>query len=201
MSLQILYMPQGTDEWHESRVGIITASNLTAVCAGGQGKTRKGYMYKLIGERMTGEPADSWPGNAHTERGHEHEPIACSLYESQEGVTVDHCGIMLNHGIGYSPDGMVEDSGLVEIKSRLPHLQAEVLDKDEVPTEHLKQIQGGLWVSEREWLDYISYWPGMPLFVKRVYRDESMIELIAESVEKFYIDLETTMNRIMEQSQ
>lgn len=201
MSAQILYMPQGSEEWFTARCGLVTASRLNDVMAQGQGKTRQKYLYTLIGERMTGEPAESF-SNAHTERGHEHEPMARDLYEVEHDATVEQVGIILNdEGVGFSPDGLVGDDGLIEIKSKLPHLQAEVLDKGEVPTEHLKQIQGGLWVSEREWLDFISYWPGMPLFVKRVNRDESMIDSIAEAVEQFYSDLETTMNRIMEQSQ
>jgi len=197
MSLQILYMSQGSDEWFEARCGLATASRLNDVMAGGEGKTRRSYIYTLIGERMTGEPAVGHQ-NQHTERGHEQEPIARGLYEAQSGVSVEQCGIMLNHGIGYSPDGMVGDEGLLEIKTKLPHLQAEVLDKGKVPPEHMKQIQGGLWVSERNWLDFVSYCPQMPLFVARVYRDDHIISEIESEVERFYKDLSETMDRIME---
>ena len=81
--------------------------------------------------------------------------------------------------------------GLVEIKTKLPKYQIEL------PQEHVAQCQGGLWVSEREWIDFVSYWPGMPLFVKRAYRDEAMIRTIAKRVEAFHEELEHRMAMVM----
>lgn len=190
-------LEQGTPEWLEARCGIITASEMKSVMAKGSGATRNTYMYKLIGERITGEPTASY-SNAHMERGHEHEPIACGLYQDESGSEVEHVGFIKNHGVGYSPDGLVGDDGCIEIKSKLAHIQAEVLDKDKVPAEHVKQIQCGLWVSERDWLDFISYCPGMPLFVKRVERDEKLIDEMKEATALFYAELEQKLTRIME---
>ena len=99
--------------------------------------------------------------------------------------------------MGYSPDCLVDSNGLVEIKTKLPKYQIELLLTDELPQEHVAQCQGGLWVSEREWIDFVSYWPGMPLFVKRAYRDEAMIRIIAERVETFYEELEHRMTMVM----
>ena len=190
-------VPQGSDEWLALRAGLITASEMNSVMAKGQDKTRLAYMYRLIGERMTGEPTESF-SNKHTERGHEQEPVARELYEIQSGLSVVETGFITNHGVGYSPDGIVGDDGLIEIKSKLPHLQAEVLDQQKVPSSHIKQCQCGLWVTERDWLDFISYCPGMPLFVQRIERNEDMIADMKAAVYAFYSDMEEKINRIME---
>lgn len=86
---------------------------------------------------------------------------------------------------------------MTEIKTKLPKFQVGVILAGEVPKEHVHQCQGGLWASEREWIDFISYWPGMPLFVKRMYRDEVMIRQIAERVKTFYEILDERMNRVL----
>lgn len=78
-----------------------------------------------------------------------------------------------------------------EIKTKLPHLQAEVLLANRLPPEHLPQCQGNLWVAEREWIDFVSYWPKMPLFVKRVYRDEKYIAMLCAEAERFLAEMDT----------
>ena len=123
--------------------------------------------------------------------------MARGLYEDRESVKTKSVGIILNHGIGYSPDALVGDQGLTEIKTKLPKFQVGVILNGEVPKEHVAQCQGGLWVSDREWLDFISYWPGMPLFVKRVYRDEVMIRKLTERVKTFYEILDERMNKVL----
>lgn len=193
---------QGSAEWLALRLGIVTASELDCLLVNGKGQAGFGagaftYMDTLIGERITGEAADSFQGNRHTERGHELEGVARSLYEAREEVETQQVGIILNHGIGYSPDTLVGADGLTEIKTKLPKFQVGVILSDEIPKEHIAQCQGGLWVSDREWIDFISYWPGMPLFVKRAYRDEVMIRKIAERVATFYELLDERMNRVL----
>ena len=200
--MQILTHEQGSEEWLASRCGLVTMSRVKALLVNGKGPGGFGadavsYMHELIGERITGEPAASWGGNVHTQRGHEMEPMARDLYREATGHEPHEVGIILNHGVGYSPDGLISDGGALEIKTKLPKLQVEVLLAGEIPKEHLAQVQGGLWVSEREWLDFVSYWPGMPLFVKRAYRDEAMIRTIAERVEAFYAELERRMAHVM----
>lgn len=192
---------QGTPEWFAVRAGIVTCSELQCLLVKGKDPSGFGaealtYMFKLIGERMTGEPTDHF-SNYHMERGHALEPVARELYEMATGHTGDLCGFMTNFGAGYSPDLLVGTDGLGEIKTKLPHIQAKVLYQNQIPDEHMAQIIGGLWVSEREWLDFVSYCPGMPLFVKRVYRDETQIANLAELVERFYVELERRMAVIM----
>ncbi|MBD3897914.1 YqaJ viral recombinase family protein [Halomonas sp. ML-15] len=201
--MQILTLEQGTPEWHAARLGIVTMSELKTLLVKGKGPEGFGtgaisYMHQLIGERITGEPSEAFQGNAHTQRGHQLEPVARELYQEATGLSrLEQVGIILNHGVGYSPDCLVDNNGLAEIKTKLPKVQIELLLDGELPQEHVAQCQGGLWVSEREWIDFVSYWPGMPLFVKRAYRDEAMIRTIAERVEAFYEELERRMAMVM----
>ncbi|CAH0316459.1 hypothetical protein SRABI89_05059 [Pseudomonas koreensis] len=193
---------QGTPEWLALRLGIVTCSELDSLLVNGKGEAGFGagaftYMNTLIGERITGELADPFTGNRHTERGHELEGAARTLYEDREEVKTTQVGIILNHGIGYSPDSLVLEDGLTEIKTKLPKLQVEVILGGEIPKEHIAQCQGGLWVSEREWIDFVCYWPGMPLFIKRAYRDEAMIRKLSERVKTFYEILEDRMNQVL----
>lgn len=193
---------QGTPEWLACRLGIATASELDCLLVSGKHPTGFGvaaftYMDQLIGERITEEAAELPFQTKATIRGHEQEGVALSLYEAREEVKVQKVGIILNRGIGYSPDGLVGTDGLIEIKTKLPKFQIGVILSGEVPKEHVAQCQGGLWASDREWIDFISYWPGMPLFVKRMNRDEAMIRKIAERVKLFYEILDERMNKVL----
>lgn len=193
---------QGTPEWLAMRLGIVTCSELDALLVAGKGEAGFGvaaftYMDQLIGERITGEAAELPFQTKATIRGHELEGVARGLYEAREEVTTQAVGIILNHGIGYSPDALVGSDGLTEIKTKLPKFQVGVILAGEVPKDHVAQCQGGLWVAEREWIDFISYWPGMPMFVKRAYRDEVMIRKIAERVKTFHELLEERMHRVL----
>lgn len=198
----ITNIEQGSADWLALRLGIVTASELDCLLVNGKGEAGFGaaaftYMDQLIGERITGEAADPFQGNRHTERGHELEGVARGLYEARTDATTEQVGIILNHGIGYSPDALVGSSGLTEIKTKLPKLQVGVILAGEVPKEHVAQCQGGLWASEREWIDFISYWPGMPLFIKRAHRDEALIDKIAERVRTFYELMDDRMARVL----
>ena len=198
----ITEVEQGSPEWLALRLGIVTCSELECLLVNGKGEAGFGagaftYMNTLIGERITGEAADPFMGNRHTERGHELEGVARMLYEQREEVETKQVAIILNHGAGYSPDSLVGAKGLTEIKTKLPKFQVEVILSGEIPKEHVAQCQGGLWVSEREWIDFVCYWPGMPLFIKRAYRDEAMIRKITERVKTFYEILEDRMNQVL----
>ena len=201
--MQILTMPQGSPEWLAARLGRVTMSELKALLVNGKGPGGLGtgaitYMHQLIGERMTGELAESFQGNAHTKRGQELESVARSLYRDMTGAPKPkEVGLILNHNVGYSPDSLIGRNGLLEIKTKLPKFQIEVLLSREIPDEHVPQCQGGLWVSEREWIDFVSYWPGMPLFVKRAYRDEALIRTIAERVDAFHEEMERRISQVM----
>ncbi|WP_460044176.1 lambda exonuclease family protein [Pseudomonas sp. S2_H01] len=198
----ITNVEQGTQEWLNLRLGIATASEFECLLVNGKGEGGFGvgaftYMDTLIGERITGEAADPFSGNRHTERGHELESVARNLYREQCEVETSDCGIILNHGAGYSPDSLVGANGLAEVKTKLPKFQVGVILQNEVPKDHVAQCQGGLWLSEREWIDFVSFWPGMPLFIKRMYRDEAYIRKLSQRMKDFYEIMDERMNRVL----
>lgn len=172
---------QGTDEWHDLRRGLITASAIDCLLtAGGKpasNETSRKTLYKLLAERLTGE-SEASHYNDDMARGHLLEPHARDIYAQRFGPVVE-CGFIVatlgNVQIGYSPDGLVGDDGLIEIKSPRPKTHLSSLLSDTVPPEYISQVQIGLAVSGRRWCDFISYAPGLPLFVKRVARDEERI--------------------------
>lgn len=193
MTAQIFTFEQGTPEWKEARRGIPTASEFSDILTGG--KTHTTYMRRLAGEILTGEP-DSWGETADTRRGHHLEPEARELYEFQTGYTAQQVGFIRSGNVGASPDFLVGTMGAGEIKTKKPHLQIEVLESGEVPTEHIPQCQGVLWVSDREWIDFISYWPRLPIFIKRLYRDEAYIKKLAGEVNRFNDELAALVERL-----
>lgn len=199
----ILNHEQGSDEWHQARCGILTASVMNCLLVEGKGPAGFGagaitLMNELIGERFTGETAGKFGGNGHTERGHELEPQARAFVSERLQIQIVNVGIILNHECGYSPDGLVGEDGLIEIKTKLPKLQIEVILGREIPKEHVVQCQVGLWLSERDHIDFASFWPGMPLFHKRAGRDEAMISKLAERAKTFYEVMEERTQQIID---
>lgn len=197
--LDVLNCDQGTEEWHQARVGIPTASEFATVLAkgrdGGASKTRRTYLHKLAGEIITGQPADNF-SNAHMERGHAMEPDARALYEFMADVDTSRVGFIRNGRKGCSPDSLIGDDGMREIKTKLPHLMVECIVADKFPPEHKAQCQGALWIAEREWIDLAVYWPGFPLFAKRAHRDEEYIKALADAVEQFNEELDAVVERV-----
>lgn len=197
--MEIVDCVQGTPEWFAARLGIPTASMFATVMAsgrgGGESKTRATYMAKLAGEIITGEPAESF-SNSHTERGNAQEAEARNLYAFTRDVVPELVGFIRNGKKGASPDSLIGADGALEIKCRLPHIQIETLFADKVPSENVAQCQGVLWVAEREWIDYVSYSPRMPLFVKRLYRDEDYIARLTSQVDMFNMELFALVQRV-----
>lgn len=194
MSPRIITCEQGTPEWHAARAGIPTASEFSTVLAkgrgGGESITRRKYLLTLLGERLTGEVLEGYT-NAHMERGHAMEDDARRMYAMMRDVDPECVGFMRRdeYEAGASPDSLIGDVGMLEIKTKLPHLHLDVIESGEVPAEHMTQIQGQLWIAGREWVDFVSYWPRLELFVKRVYRDEKRIVEIARGVYDFVQEL------------
>jgi hypothetical protein len=191
--MQIIDCEQGTEAWFKARAGIPTASEFHTVLAigknGGASLTRKTYLRKLAGEILTGEPMESY-SNAHMERGKAMEDEARDLYSFMKDCEPQRVGFILNGQKGASPDSLIGNDGGLEIKSALAHIQIERLVADELPSEHKAQVQGCLWVAEREFWDFASYCPKLPLFIKRVYRDEAYIKKLAVEVDLFNIELQ-----------
>ena len=200
--MRIVDCEQGSEEWFRVRAGMPTASEFATVMAqgkgGGESKTRRTYMLKLAGEILTGEPMDHY-SNHHMERGKEMEAEARDLYAFMKDVAPQQVGFVINGAKGCSPDSLVGADGMAEIKTKLPHLQIDCLLGDRVPPEHLAQCQGALWVAEREWIDFVSYWPKLPLFVSRAYRDEEYIQKLAAAVDQFNDELTALVEQIRKQ--
>lgn len=186
---KIIECEQGTEEWIKARLGIPTASRFKDVLAKGEGKTRRRYMLDLIGERLTGDQAHAFT-NDHMERGKAMEDEARDLYVFMTDAEVSKVGFIRGQLAGCSPDSLIGDKGMLEIKTKLPALQIECLLADKMPTEHMAQVQGALWISEREYCDFVSYWPKLPLFVKRVFRDETYIDNLRKEVTQFVSDMD-----------
>lgn len=191
---------QGTDAWRRLRCGIPTASMFKTVMAsgkdGGESKTRDEYMRKLAGEILTGEPMDSF-SNSHMERGKVMEDEARDFYSFlHDSEELHRVGFIRNGKKGCSPDSLLGTSGMLEIKTALPHILIEKLEKDAFPPEHKAQSQGNLWVAQREWITIVVYWPKMPPLIKKAYRDELYIQKMATAVDTFNADLAEMVERI-----
>jgi hypothetical protein len=184
---------QGTDEWLDQRRGMVTASvvgqliTATTIKPASNDYSR-GLTAQLVAERITGWTEPTYVSDDML-RGHEDEPRAVDTYSEHYGVTVDLRGFMVEDRwgfqIGYSPDGLVGNDGLIEAKSRRPKKQLQTILSDTVPPENMAQLQCGLLVSGRKWIDYVSYCGGMPLYVKRVEPDPRWFYAIEVAVEQF----------------
>lgn len=186
--IEIVDCAQGSPEWFAARAGIPTASRFGDILAKGQGKTRRTYLLTLLGERMTGELAESFT-NPHIERGKVMEEEARNTYAYVQEVEPQLVGFIRNGDRGCSPDCLIGNDGMAQIKTKLPKLQLEVLLADEFPSEHKPQVQGEIWTAEREWSDFVSYWPGLPIFIKRVHRDDRYIAELDKAVRIFLDEL------------
>lgn len=193
--IEIFNCDQGSVDWFAVRLGLPTASQFATVMAKGEGKTRATYMRKLVGEIITGEWSEGY-SNVHMERGKEMEGDARNLYSFVQDVEPYQIGFVRNGPKGCSPDSLVGDAGALEIKTCLPHIQIERLIAQRVPPEHMAQCQGALWVCEREWIDFVSFWPKMPLLVKRMYRDEEYIARLSDEIDRFNEDLAAMVEKV-----
>lgn len=195
MAVEIIDCEQGTPAWHEARRGIVTASNFSKILAKGEGKVRATYMRTLAGEIITGAAHEGYKSQS-MERGNAMEAEARRFYSLMSDSDPEQVGFIRNGKVGYSPDSLVGASGLLEIKTQQPDLLIETIERDSFPSVHVAQCQGGLWVAEREWIDLVVYWPKMPPFTKRLYRDEAYIRALATAVGIFNVELHEMVEKV-----
>lgn len=188
--IQIIDCEQGSDEWHLARCGIVTASRFSDVLAKGEGKTRAKYMNELAAEIIRGTPEPDAYSTPHMERGKAQEDEARRLYAFMADAEPVPVGFIRNGRKGASPDSLIGDAGGLEIKTALGHIQIDRLKRGTLPSEHVAQVQGSLWVTEREFWDFVSYSPGLPLLRVRVERDDEYINRLAEAVDAFNTELD-----------
>lgn len=194
---------QGTPEWHQARAGVITASTFSDALAvlkrksgdkeaGDPTDASDGLAYDTAFERISGEPYGDTFQTYAMKRGSEQEAFARMRYESRYNVMVDEAGIVLTDDrlFGYSTDGFVGDKGMLEIKT--PQNSNKILNiiRTGDVSEYIHQIQGGMWISGREWCDFICYIPPLrgvnnDLYVKRIFRDDDFIEEMEIGLLKF----------------
>lgn len=197
--MQIYDCAQHSGEWFKLRSGIPTASEFSSILASGKGGAasimRRTYLLKLAGERLTGDLMENFV-NAHMERGKIMEDEARDFYSFIADIEPRRVGFIANGAAGCSPDSLLGDAGMLEIKTALPHILIDTVLKDEFPPAHKAQCQGALWVAEREWIDIAVYWPKLPLFVKRAHRDEAYIKRLSDAVDEFNADLDAIVKQI-----
>lgn len=195
MTLHILRnIEQGTEEWHDARRGIITASVvgklLTPTLKVADNDYSRGLTTSLAAERITGWTEDT-PMTSDMWRGVEHEPFARDAY-SQHYAPVTEVGFMVrtedDWTLGYSPDGLVGDDGLIEIKSPRAKTHVRTILADEVPAHYMAQLQAGLLVSGRKWIDFVSFVAGMPLYRKRVEPEPAWFDAITAACVAFEVN-------------
>jgi hypothetical protein len=183
---------QGSDEWLEQRRGMVTASTVGSLITAktlkpASNPESRGLIAVLVAERITGFVERTYVSDDML-RGIEDEPRAREAY-SEHYAPVAEIGFMVRRfsvgEVGCSPDGLVGKDGLLEIKSRRAKRQLQTILAGEVPAENMAQCQAALLVSGREWLDYVSFSAGMPLFVKRVYPDQRWHDAILAALAEF----------------
>jgi hypothetical protein len=186
---------QNSPQWFEIRKGLPTASMFKAILAKGEGKTRYSYMRKLAAEIVTGQPSEEFK-RPEFDRGHAMEAEARNFYAFLADAEPQLVGFVRNGKKGASPDAFIGNDGLLEIKTQRGDLLIDTIMKGEFPPEHVAQVQGQLWVTEREWADLIVYWPGMPPFIRRAYRNSHYIHQLSQAVDLFNDELQHLVEKI-----
>lgn len=193
-------MEQRTDDWYAARLGKVTASSLHKVLSKtktGYGADRGNYMTQLVLERVTNSKADGY-SSAAMQWGIDQEPFARAAYEATRGVMVDEVGFIPHPTIkdaGASPDGLVGDDGMVEIKCPESKTALECwLSENPVEAKYFAQMQWQMRCADRSWCDYVVFDPRMPakaqLFIKRVERDDAWLEKAEAEVIKFLAEVD-----------
>ena len=198
MAPNIIYCEQQSPEWFAARLGKVTASHFAQAMMAKSASGRKTYMMKLVAERMTGQPLESYSAKW-MEEGCEKEPEARIYYEGVKGVAVEQVGFVDAGDIGASPDGLIGDDGLLEIKCPFPNTHLEYILAKKLPSVYKAQVHGQLWVTERQWTDFVSYDPRVisrPFWCVRVERDEKYIKEIKTAVEQFVEELLTLVAEV-----
>ena len=186
--MQILDCEQGSAEWFRGRLGIPTASGFDKIISStGKASTQaNGYMHKLLAEWLTGKSEDGYTNDS-MERGKELEAAAREFYAFTHDVEVQQVGLVYrdeNKLVACSPDGLTEPAGL-EIKCPLAHTHVSYLLANKVPSKYIPQIQGSMWVTGRQYWDFMSHHPDMHPLIIRVARDEKYINTLADLVGRF----------------
>lgn len=203
--MKIIDAEQGSDAWRAARLGKVTASKVADMLAKtktGWGASRANYRAQLVAERLTGAPGDSYT-NAAMEWGIAHEAEARAVYEMLTGATVAQVGAVLHPAIDMalaSPDGLVGDDGLVEIKAPNTATHIDTLLEGAIPAKYVLQMQFQMACTGRKWCDFVSFDPRMPgdmqMFVNRLTRDDQAISYIETEARVFLAEVDDVIARL-----
>jgi len=203
--MKIIDAVQGSPEWLASRAGRVTASMVSATLMKPETAGYRDYQAQLVAEILTGKPQGSDYTNAAMQFGTETEPLARSAYEAETGFSVDEVGLCIHPTIeraGASPDGLVGQSGLVEIKCPKPATHLAYLIAGVVPAGYKNQMMWQMACTERNWCDFVSFRPDLPenlqLFVVRFKRDEKEIEKLQTAVLSFLAAADEMIKKLQE---
>lgn len=194
---------QGTPEWHQLRLGIPTASEFDKIItSGGKPSTQAdAYANRLLAEIIVGQPVETFKKSAWMERGNELEPEAAAYYEMTNGIDTEKVTFVTDdeRTMGASPDRLVGDDGLLELKCPAPHTQIDYILNGKLDRDYWPQVQGQLYVTKRKWVDLVSYYPGMrkPVVI-RVARDEAYITTMSGLLVKFTATVAAKKARLIE---
>lgn len=201
----MLQVEQNSDEWRQARCGSLGASGLNKALAttkSGWGASRENIKASIIAERLTGMPQDGFT-NAAMQWGHDQEDAAATAYQFVTGRKVDLAGLFYHptiKGTHASPDRLVGDDGLVEIKCPNTATHIETLTKQKVPAEYLNQMQWQMACTGRKWCDFVSFDPRMPedlqIFIQRVERDNKEIARLEAAVSVFLKEVDDKMEAL-----
>jgi putative phage-type endonuclease len=198
-------MEQRTEEWFKARAGKVTASRVADIIAktkSGYSSSRDNYMAELICQRLTGAVGESFQ-NAAMAWGTNTEPLARAAYVSAKGTSVEEIGFVPHPTIenaGASPDGLIGEEGLIEIKCPLTNTHMNTILEQEVPTKYHVQMQWQMACTGRQWCDFVSFDPRMPehmqLYIHQVERDQKMIDNLEAEVIKFLKDMDDKIAKL-----
>jgi len=201
----ITTMEQGSDEWLAIRLGKVTASKMSDVLSKGRGtaqsKTAETYMMELLAERLTGESKPFFENDA-MRWGTETEPQAGFMYTLKTGNKIEHVAfIERDEFTGVSPDGLIGDDGMIEIKCPTTITQIKRALTDDYSKDYYAQIQMQLWVAERQWCDFLSFDPRLDCdagyLLQRVERDEEFIKVMEEKTTAFILKMNELYQRLI----
>lgn len=188
-------MSQGSVEWHAARCGLLTASEfdriLTPTLKIADNPKSRSHLWEIAAQRISNYVEPQYVSDAML-RGHEDEIYAREIYRERT-APVDEVGFVTNDKWGFtlgcSPDGLVGDDGMIEVKSRCQKYQVQTLcehlEAGTIPAEYQLQVQGELLVTGRKWCDFISYCGGLPMITIRVDADETIQAAIVDAAAKF----------------
>lgn len=187
---------QGSQEWLRERLGFCTGSRVSDALAKKGTATRENYLWQLVAERLTGQIQESFSPNAAMIRGTEQEPIARAAYEAHSGVFVDQVGFVKHPTLewfGASPDGLVGDDGLVEIKNPNSATHLAYRKAGQPPAKYRYQMMAQIACTGRKWCDFVSFDSRLPeskqLFIVRFEPDQKDMDAMLEQVQEFLAEV------------